>query len=72
MVNAADKVLLKQVEADPGSPEAAYFEYDGKPGIDKTDVAQFNKRYKGKLDPPKKAPGQVPGPEGAASCHVPS
>ncbi len=61
VVNAADKALLKEAEADPNSPYAADFEYDGKPVIDKEDIAQFNKRYKGRTDPPKKAPAKFPG-----------
>jgi hypothetical protein len=61
VVNAADKALLKQAEADPNSPDAAYFDYDGKSGIDKQDIAEFNKRYKGRMDPPKKAPAKFPG-----------
>ena len=55
-VNAADAALLQQAEQDPASPYAPDFEYDGKDVIDKTDIAQFDKRYKGRLDPPKKAP----------------
>ena len=27
---------------------------DGKPVIDKTDIAEFNKLYKGTMDPPKR------------------
>jgi hypothetical protein len=56
VVTAADLALLKQAEHDPSSPDAAYFEYDGKPGIDKTDIAEFAMRYKVKIDPPKRAP----------------
>jgi hypothetical protein len=61
VVNAADKALLQQVEANPASPYAADFEYDGKRMIDQTDIAQFDKRYKGRMDPPKKAPAKFPG-----------
>jgi PKD domain len=61
VVNAADKALLEQAEADPSSPYTPDFEYDGKPGIDKEDISQFDKRYKGKLDPPKKAPPKFAG-----------
>jgi hypothetical protein len=61
VVNAADRVFLKQAEANPNSPYAADFEYDSKPVIDNTDIAQFNKRYKGRTDPPKKAPAKFPG-----------
>ena len=43
-MNAADKALLKQAEVEPSSPYAADFEYDGKGVIDKTDIAQFDKR----------------------------
>jgi hypothetical protein len=60
-VDAADAALLRQAEADPSSPYAPDFEYDGKPGIDKTDIAQFMARYKGKFDPPKKAPAKFAG-----------
>jgi hypothetical protein len=61
VVNATDKALLKQAEANPNSPYAPDFEYDGKPGIDKEDIAQFNKRYTGKLDPPRRAPAKFAG-----------
>jgi Dockerin type I domain len=61
VVNALDKAYLKEAEANPASPYAADFEYDGKPVIDKTDIAQFDKRYKGSMDPPKKAPAKFPG-----------
>jgi hypothetical protein len=61
VINANDLALLKHAEADPSSPYVAYFEYDGKPGIDKEDIAQFFKRYKGPADPPKKAPPQFRG-----------
>ncbi len=60
-LNAFDLALLKQAEDNPNSPETAYFEYDGKPGIDKTDIAQFDKRYKGKVDPPRRAPAKFAG-----------
>jgi hypothetical protein len=60
-VNATDKALLKQAEANPASPYARDFEFDGKPVIDKIDISQFNERYNGKLDPPKKAPAKFPG-----------
>jgi PKD domain len=61
VVNATDKALLKEAKADASSPYVADFEYEGKPGIDKTDIAQFNKRYRAKLDPPKKAPAKFNG-----------
>jgi hypothetical protein len=61
VVNAADKAMLQQAEADPSSPVAADFEYDGKPGIDGKDIAEFNKRYKGKMDPPRRAPAKFAG-----------
>jgi hypothetical protein len=61
VVTAADQALLKQVEGDPTSPDAAYFEYDGKPGIDETDIAEFDQRHKGKIDPPKRAPAKFRG-----------
>ncbi len=61
VVNAADKAYLLQAEANPASPYAPDFEYDGKDVIDKTDIAQFNKRYKGPMDPPAKAPAKFPG-----------
>jgi hypothetical protein len=56
-----DRALLRHAEADPSSPDAAYFEYDGKPGIDKKDIAEFDKRSKGKLDPPRRAPAKFHG-----------
>jgi hypothetical protein len=61
VVNAADKALLEQAKADPSSLAAAYFAYDGKPGIDKQDIAQFQKRFGERLDPPKKAPAKFHG-----------
>ena len=36
-------------------------EYDGKPGIDKKDIAEFNKRYKGHGAVPSKAPAKFRG-----------
>ena len=61
VVNAADKALLKQAEAEPSSAYAPDFEYDGKLGIDKEDIAQFKRRYGDRLDPPKKAPPKFAG-----------
>jgi hypothetical protein len=61
VVNAADKALLTQAEANPASPYAPFFDYDGKGVIDKTDIAQFNNRYRGKSAPPAKAPARFPG-----------
>ncbi len=61
VVNSLDKVYLLQAEANPASPYAPDFEHDGKDVIDKTDIAQFNKRYKGSVDPPAKAPAKFPG-----------
>jgi hypothetical protein len=61
VVNAADKTLLVQAEANPASPYAPSFEYDGKGMIDKTDIAQFGKRDKGRMDLPAKAPARFPG-----------
>jgi hypothetical protein len=61
VVNALDKAYLLQAEANAASPLAPDFEYDGKAGIDKTDIAQFDRRYKAKLDPPKKAPTKFAG-----------
>ncbi len=74
VVNAADKALLLQAEANPASPYAADFEYDGKNVIDKTDIAQFDKRFKGRMDPPRKAPAKFPGrnvrPKVAGSTRI--
>jgi hypothetical protein len=61
VVDAVDRALLMQAEADPDSPDAADFEYNGKPGIDKKDIAEFNQRSKGRMDPPKKAPAKFRG-----------
>jgi hypothetical protein len=61
VVNSADKVYLLQAEADPASPYAPDFEYDGKDAIDRTEVAQFKKRYKGSMDPPRGAPAKSRG-----------
>ncbi len=61
VVNSLDKAYLLEAEANPASPYAPDFEYDGKPMIDKTDIAQFDKRYKGPADPPRKAPARFPG-----------
>ena len=61
VVNSLDKAYLLQAEANPASPYAADFEYDAKDVIDKTDIVQFDKRYKGPADPPKKAPAKFPG-----------
>jgi hypothetical protein len=54
MVNASDLALLKDAMANPGSPDVADFEYDGKPGIDREDIARFFKRSHRSLDPPAK------------------
>jgi hypothetical protein len=62
-LNSADLSVLNQAKADPSSPDTAYFEYDGSPGIDKTDIAQFNKRYPGKLNPPRRSPARFVGPK---------
>jgi hypothetical protein len=64
IVNAADRALLHQAEADRRSPYAPDFEYDGKPFIDKFDIAQFNARYGTQLNAPKKAPAKFPGRAG--------
>jgi hypothetical protein len=61
MVNAQDKAVPKQAEADAGSPYAPDFEYDGRDFIDKTDIAQFDQQYKGRIDPPKRTPAVFPG-----------
>jgi hypothetical protein len=61
VVDAADKALLKQAETDPGSPYAAYFEYDGNGVLDKKDIAQFDKRYGEHLTPPSRPPATFPG-----------
>jgi Dockerin type I domain len=63
VVNAADKLLLEQAEADPSSPDAADFEYDGTGAIDRTDIAQFAKRYGKRLDLPSKPPARFLGRE---------
>ena len=61
VVNSLDKADLLEAEANPASPYVPDFEYDGKPGIDKTDIAEFDKRYKGKIDPPTRAPAKFRG-----------
>ena len=61
VVNSLDKADLLEAEANPTSPYVPDFEYDGRPGIDKTDIAEFNKRYKGNIDPPMKAPAKFRG-----------
>ena len=61
VVNAADKALLEQAEANPSSEYAPDFEYDGKPRIEKTDIAQFNKRLGRRIQPPAKAPAKFAG-----------
>ena len=75
MVTAADKATAEQAEADPSSKDAAYFDYDGKPGIDKTDIAEFDKRYKEKIDPPRRAPANSganhPSPEHRPAGIIP-
>jgi Concanavalin A-like lectin/glucanases superfamily len=60
-VGDVDKARLKQAEADPSSPYVADFEYDGNGVIDKTDIAQFDKRYHGRMDPPSKPPAKFLG-----------
>ena len=74
VVNSLDKADLLEAEANPASPYVPDFKYDGRPGIDKTDIAQFNKRYKGPSDPPKKAPAKFPGRKARhqVAAHRPS
>jgi hypothetical protein len=61
LVNAADKALLEQAEANPASTYVPDFEYDGKPGIDKTDIAQFNERDRGSALKLAKSPAKFRG-----------
>jgi len=61
VVNAADKAFLMQAEANLASPYAPDFEDDGNNVIDKVGFAQFDKRYKGRMNPPMKAPAKFTG-----------
>jgi hypothetical protein len=61
VVNTADLALLAKAEADPSATYAADFEYDGVDAIDKTDIAQFAKRYHGRTDLPSRRPARIPG-----------
>ena len=60
VVNSLDKADLLEAEANPASPYVPDFSVRRPAGIDKTDIAKFNKRYKGPSDPPKKAPAKFP------------
>ena len=49
--------------------------YDRKNVIDAEDSAQFNKRYHGRTEPPKKGPAKFPGRKGThhlAAHHTPA
>jgi hypothetical protein len=61
VVNAADKALLKQAEAEPVSPYVAYFDFNGNGVLDKKDIAQFTRRLGERLEPPSKPPATFPG-----------
>jgi hypothetical protein len=58
VVNAVDKALLALAQANPALSYATAFNYDGKPVISQSDIAQFDKRYTGPAILPAKLPGR--------------